>query len=202
MGEKSQGLGREFEGRDPEVETSWTEAMRTGKPFRDDHGTLVYPTAKSRPQPAVRMDPFHRGLLASSVAVAVLVSVYTLLQIPSMSEEVPVRWGFSGDVTYGSPATMIWPVLGLLVGTLGCAVLARYPRIYNYPRELNERNVQRQYRNGAQLMVWTTASLAMTTLGMALPAITGAETAALTLVGVGMLMLSSGYFIWKMLTLK
>lgn len=54
-----------------DVETSWVEAQRRGKPFRDADGTISYPSYRTRPKPDSTLDPFHRGLLTASVAAAV-----------------------------------------------------------------------------------------------------------------------------------
>ncbi len=87
------------------------EAQRRGKPFRDADGTISYPSYRTRPKPDFTLDPFHRGLLTASVAAAVLASVYTLLQIPSMPEEVPIHWSGGGTVSYRSRGSIAWPIL-------------------------------------------------------------------------------------------
>lgn len=185
-----------------DVETSWVEAQRRGKPFRDADGTISYPSYRTRPKPDFTLDSFHRGLLTASVAAAVLASVYTLLQIPSMPEEVPIHWSGGGTVSYGSRGSIAWPILLVMLCVIGTAVLTRYPRGYNYPVDLNEHNVQAQYRNGAQMMVWTTVSVAIINVGMVLPWITGTEDITLALVGLGVLILSSIFFIRRMFTLR
>ncbi len=186
----------------PEVETSWVEAQRSGKPFQDADGTISYPSFRARPQPDFTLDPLHRGLLTTSVAVAVLVSVYTLLQIPSMPEEVPIHWSAGGTVSYGSRGSIAFPILLLLACVIGTAVMTRYPRIFSFPFDLTEHNVQVQYRNAVQMMVWTTVSLAIMNVGTALPWITGTENISLALAGLGVMVLSMVFFIRRTFTLR
>lgn len=190
MGEAPQESG-------PEAETSWAEAMRTGRPFRDEQGTVVYPSGKSRPQPNFQMDSFHRGLLTSSVAVAVLVGLYAVLLISSLMGEER-----AADAGYGSPSSGIWSVLLPVILTVVCAVLAKYPRAHNYPGELNEHNVQAQYRNSMKLMVWTSAGLSVITVGTALPWIIGVEAPVVLLIGVGIALACTVYFVGKSFSLK
>lgn len=149
------------------VATSYQEALRRRVPLQDPDGTLSYPSARSRPKPDFTLDPFHRALLGISVVVPVLLTVLVAIQAPSMPGQVPVHFSLDGSVNrYGSPWEGLWTALGVTVIILVVAVLARFPRIFNYPVELTSRNVQSQYENAVQMMVWLNVSMAVTAVGI------------------------------------
>lgn len=141
-----------------EPASSYVEAVRRGVPFRDKEGVLQYPTMRSRPQPNFTLDASHRFLLIGSVVVAIGYTAWMMLRIPSMPEQVPMHFAADGSVNrYGSPWEMLIPALSLLATIIGCAVLARYPRIFNYGfGKVTEKNIQAHYKNGVQLMIWLT----------------------------------------------
>lgn len=139
-----------------EPASSYVEAVRRGVPFRDEEGVLHYPTMRSRPHPTFTLDPFHRFLLVSSVVVSIGYTAWMVLRIPSMPEQLPMHFAADGSVNrYGSPWEMLIPAALLLSTVLGCALLTRYPRIFNYGTgKTTENNIQAHYKNGVQLMVW------------------------------------------------
>ncbi|GAA4921055.1 DUF1648 domain-containing protein [Nesterenkonia rhizosphaerae] len=156
---------------EPEFVTSYQESVRTGKPLRGDDGTLIYTHFNNRPRPHFTLDPFHRVLFWGSVIAPTVLIVWFILRLisGSLAEEVPLHYGIDGQPTrYGSPLEALIPLI-LLAGSLyGIAVLTRYPRIYNFPFELNEHNVQRQYQNAVQMMIWIQVSMALVLLAMLL----------------------------------
>lgn len=150
------------------VATSYQQAVAEKIPLREADGTLSYPSAAGRPRPDVRLDPLHRGLRLLSAAVPVGVSLYAGARLPAMPEQIPVHFGFDGSVSrYGSPWEGLGALLLLTLLAVGLAVLSRYPHRFNYPFLLTEHNVQRQYRNAAQMMVWLALSTAVISVGTA-----------------------------------
>ncbi|GAA4477746.1 hypothetical protein GCM10023190_17980 [Enteractinococcus fodinae] len=139
---------------------TYVEAIRRGVPFRDEEGVLHYPTKRSRPQPTFTLDTFHRFLLISSVVVAIGYTIWMIFRIPSMPDQLPMHFAADGSVNrYGSPWELLIPAALLLATILGCALLTRYPRIFNYGTgKTTENNIQTHYKNGVQLMVWMTFS--------------------------------------------
>lgn len=152
---------------DDEAAASYQEAVRRGVPLRESDGTLIYPTARSRPKPNFVLDPLHRALMLISVTVPVLLTVFIATQMPTMPERVPVQFGLDGSVNrYGSPWEGLWTAVGAAAVIIGVAVLARFPRVFNYPVELTGSNVQAQYKNAVQMMVWLNVSMAVMAMGL------------------------------------
>lgn len=156
MTDAEQTLGRE-------PVSNYVEALRSGVPFRDVDGLLRYPTMRSRPRPTFSLDPLHRFLLVGSVVVSIGYTLWMAARIPSMPEQVPVHFSADGSVNrYGSPWEMMIVAALLLATIIGCAILTRYPRIYNYGTgKVTEKNIQAHYKNGVQLMVWMVFSVTL-----------------------------------------
>lgn len=116
---------------------------------------------RSRPQPTFTLDPLHRFLLIGSLVVAVGFTLWMVARIPSMPEQVPMHFAADGSVNrYGSPWEMLIPASLTLATIIGCAVLTRYPRIYNYGvGRVTEENIQSHYKNSVQMMIWMVFSL-------------------------------------------
>ncbi|PZR52977.1 hypothetical protein DNL40_10015 [Xylanimonas oleitrophica] len=158
------------ESRSQEPVSSYVEALREGVPFRDANGVIQYPTFRSRPRPTFTLDRFHRVLLTGSVVASLGYTLWTVVRIPSMPDQLPMHFAADGSVTrYGSPWEMLIPASVMLATVIGCAILTRYPRIYNYGfATLTEANTQAHYENGVRMMVWTvlgTAAMHIVALG-------------------------------------
>lgn len=120
-----------------------------------------------RPKPEFSMDPGHRALLALSVVTTLAVTGYTILQIPSMPEQIPVSFGFDGTVySYGSPMTALWLPLATAALVLFMAWFSTKPHWLNYPYMLTGENAQRAYRVGQQMMVQITSAVVLALLGI------------------------------------
>lgn len=187
---------------DDGVATSYQDAVQRGVPLQETDGTLTYPTARSRPKPTSTLDPLHRALMWVGVVVPVLLSVYIASQMPSMPEQVPVQFGFDGSVNrYGSPWEGFWTMIGVTVLIIGIAVLARFPRSLNYPMLMNSANVQAQYKNAVQMLVWTNVSMAVISVGMMS---IWFDLVWLNLVWVGLVLMgaSAVFFITRMFKLR
>ena len=118
-------------------------------------------TFNERPQPKFELDPFHKVLLAVSMIAAVALPVYFFLRSSGVQGDFALHYDVTGDVTReGSlqEAAIILVLLSLL--TIGCGVLTRYPRIFNFPVTLTRDNVQRQYKNAVQMLVWVVTGMA------------------------------------------
>lgn len=141
---------------DNEPASSYLEAVRRGVPFRDQDGSLQYPTVRSRPRANFTLDSLHRYLLLGSLVVAVGYSLWMIIRIPSMPDEVPMHFSADGSVNrYGSPWEMLIVVALMLGIIIGCAVLTRFPHVYNLNiGKVTEENIQAHYKNGVQMMVW------------------------------------------------
>lgn len=188
-------------GREPV--SNYVEAMRHGVPFRDEEGVLHYPTMRSRPQPTFTLDPLHRFLLFGSLAATIGYTLWMVARIPSMPEQVPMHFSADGSVNrHGSPWEMLIVAALLLLTIIGCAILTRYPRIYNYGvGRVTEENIQAHYKNGVQLMVWTVFGVAVILI-ISLGGIAGdwSVTPAIW-VGLALMLCSTAFFILRMFKL-
>ncbi|MVT25261.1 DUF1648 domain-containing protein [Nesterenkonia alkaliphila] len=185
---------------DNEPVSDYVQARRLGVPFRNGDGALEYPTMRSRPQPDFTLDQFHRLLLIGSLTIAVLYTVWMVARIPSMPDQVPMHFAADGSVNrYGSP----WEILGMaavmLAAIIGCAVLTRFPRTYNYGLgKVTEDNIQAHYKNGVQMMIWTVATVTLIYL-IALGGIAGDwPISPWVWVGLAAMLASQGFFIYRM----
>lgn len=146
----------------------------------------------ARPTPEEPMDPGHRALLVLSVVTALAVTGYTALQITSMPEEIPVRFGFDGSIhSYGSAMTALWLPLGMTALVLFIAWFSTKPHWLNYPFVVTAENAQRAYRVGQQTMVQISSAVVIAMIGMVsawvgwpLVWLTGIGTAVLTVMAV------------------
>lgn len=182
--------------------TSYQDAVRRGVPLRESDGTLSYPTARSRPKPNFTLDSLHRSLMAISVLVSVLLTVFIATQIPTMPEEVPVHFGFDGSANrYGSPWEGFWAMAVVTAMIIGIAVLARYPQTFNIPMLLNEHNAQVQYENAVRMMVWLNVSMTVITVGM-MAIWFDTLWLGLTWAGMVLMIVSMVFFIRRMFSLR
>lgn len=105
-----------------------------------------------------------------TIACAVIVA-------SGMDEEIPVHFGLDGTVNrYGSPWEMMFGIVSVGLCTLLVAVMVPFPNVYNYPTQLTEQNVQAQYKNAVQMMVWLGFSCGLMTPIIALSSLGGSGT--------------------------
>ncbi|MCT1616621.1 hypothetical protein GKZ75_02295 [Kocuria indica] len=139
-----------------------SERKGTREPIRNHDGDAVYTSFSERPPAEFMLDLFHRALLVISVVLAAGLPVYFLLWARGIGGPLPMQYGVDGEVTReGSPAEAVIVLSVLGITTIGLAVLTRYPRIFNFPFMLTEHNVQRQYKNAVQMLVWVAAGMAL-----------------------------------------
>lgn len=171
-------------------------------PARNTSDEAQITTFSERPQPNVTLDPFHKALLIISVVVAVVLPVYFGVQMAGAEGSIPMQYDFSGEVTReGSVREAIITTVVLSVLTIGIAVLSRYPRIFNFPVVLTQENIQRQYKNGVQLLVWITASMAAL-LGLMVGSWLGYVSIHLVLVPVAVMLVIVVFFIARMARMR
>lgn len=169
---------------------------------RDRDNDEIIMTFAERPRPDFTLDPFHKVLLAVSMIIAVVVPVYFFLVATDMQGQVPMQYDFTGDVTReGSVREAAITLAALSALTIGCGVLTRYPRIFNFPVMLTRKNVQRQYRNAVQMMVWIVAIMTaiLTIMVCSWLGILGADLVWLPLAAVGITLV---VFIRRMFKLR
>ncbi|MDR8019051.1 hypothetical protein [Nesterenkonia aerolata] len=138
--------------------------------YTDSDGTLVYPSVASRPQPEIQLGPVDRLLGPVSTALMIAAVAGFIGVARQAGGEVPVHFGVDGEATRTGGIWTEGTITFLLVGLVwaGLLVLARYPRVYNYPHMLTEHNVQAQYRNGVQMVLRNAAALPLILLDLVL----------------------------------
>ncbi|WP_150460665.1 DUF1648 domain-containing protein [Nesterenkonia ebinurensis] len=121
-----------------------------------------------RPKPDFTMDPLHLFLLLTSALTTIGLTVLIALRIPEMPDQIPVHFDFIGEATrYGSPWTSLWVTGGMTLMALAMAWISFTPHWFNYPYMITAENAQRAYRTGQQLMVQSTAAVAVSVFGSA-----------------------------------
>ena len=132
------------------------------EPIRNARSEAISSNIHQRPQVDYRLDGFHKTLRMVSIALAMALPVIFAMQMFGMTDLLPVRYGVAGEVLREGS---VWEAVGGLIllglGTIAVAVLAGYPRIFNYPITLTAHNAQRQYNNAARMMIWIACSMAL-----------------------------------------
>ena len=122
-------------------------------------------TLARRPEPDFQPDALHKLLAGFSIGVAITAPIFFALQSIGTLDVLPVRYGMDGHVLREGS---VWEALGGLIllglGTLALVILARYPKIMNYPVTLTEHNVQGQYKTAVYTLVWVAFSMSLTML--------------------------------------
>lgn len=133
-----------------------------GKSPRNRERSMAQSSFRERPTPDFTLDPFHGVLRGASVATAVILPVYFLFRAFRIDGNLPMQYTFSGGVSrVGSPAEAVLGISFLGLITVGVAVLTRYPQFFNFPFGLTEDNIQRQYKNAVQMLIWMTTGMAL-----------------------------------------
>ena len=170
------------------------------EPARNRAGEIIYGSFSERPKPDFRLSPFYRALQILSVIVAIGLPSYFMIAIRGYDGQIPMQYDFEGNVTRTGPATeamiTLW-VVALCV--LGLIVLARYPRIMNFPVMLNEHNVQQQYRYAMHMMIWAGLACAGLMVVMTFGWLVGLSMTWIWL-PMGVMFATMGYYIWRMFT--
>ena len=169
-------------------------------PVRNRAGDMIYGSFRERPQPDVHLSLFYRALQVISGVIAIGLPIYFMFEIRNYDGQIPVHFDFEGNVTRTGPA--IEAIISLVVialCVLGLVILARYPRIMNYPVMLNERNVQHQYRYAMHLMIWVGVACAGVLVVMTFGWLAGWSMAWMWL-PMAVMFAAMGYYVWRMFT--
>ena len=170
------------------------------KPRRNRHGAIIYTSLQQRPQPNFKLTPLYRGLQLFSAVVAIALPVVFLIVASGREAVLPLQYGPEGQINRSgslTEATVTLVVVGL--STLGSLVLARYPRIMNYPVMLTEYNVQQQYQYGVKMVLWVAASCAAIMVVMVVNWTTALSIGWMWL-PFSLMFATMGFYIWRMFT--
>lgn len=135
--------------------------------------------------------PVTMWLRRLTVMAAVVVTVVVAVRYPGMPDTIPTHFGPGGEADdWGSKSSILWLSLIMLVCFGGCHWISYRPRVFNYPKELTEDNIQPMYRAGEQMMVWLNVGLVVIYAGLV--AGTLAEVNILVYVVPGLVVLTGG----------
>lgn len=153
----------------------------------------TYRRLSERPARDYATGVWTRRIRSISLAVMIVGVGAGLIALPFLPAQIPTRFGFAGEAdAWGSKQSLLGLLLLWAALQTSMHQLSRRPRLVNYPGPVTSANVQRLYRAGEQMMVWISAAVAVTFLGivgmtLGLPAV------ALAIVGlVGTLVATFG----------
>lgn len=108
---------------------------------------------KKRPILNLPYSQLEKGMEAISFILIVLMWVYLLNAIGNLPGRIPTHFGLTGqaDAWGGKGTLMMLPAVGTMLYVL-FTVLARYPHIFNYPREVTEANAPYLYRKAREMV--------------------------------------------------
>lgn len=107
-----------------------------------------------RPIIKLKFNNTEKIMITISIAVTLLMWAYVLLNVKHMPMTIPTHFTMSGKPnSWGSRNTIfIMPIIcSIVIGLL--IFISRFPRFFNYPIKITEKNAERQYRNSGQLML-------------------------------------------------
>ena len=108
-----------------------------------------------------------RWIRIGAIVVTLLATAWALSAYARLPEIVPTHFDARGRpdaMGHKSELLVFFGIFAPMV--LGMSWLSRYPRTFNYPGEVTERNAQQLYRLGEQTLVWMCACLTAMYLGI------------------------------------
>jgi uncharacterized membrane protein len=89
------------------------------------------------------------------IFVLIVMFAYLFFVGSDMPEKVPIHFNAMGEADgWGSKWSLIILLLLGLVTYIGLSILGKYPHVYNYLREITERNAPFQYLNARMMVSW------------------------------------------------
>ncbi len=106
----------------------------------------------TRPRIEIKLSPTDKLFEIAAWAAFVLLWALPIVSYQGLPENVPIHYGFTGQVTnYGNKAIIfVLPLVHTFL-FIGLTVLNKYPHIFNYPVEITEGNALQQYKNATRL---------------------------------------------------
>lgn len=102
-----------------------------------------------------------------AIAVTIGAVLFTLARFPLLPETIPTHFNALGEPDAWGPRSSVLILAAVAtVMTAALAWLSRFPRWFNYLREVTADNAQHQYRLGEQAMVGVTLGIALVFAGL------------------------------------
>lgn len=125
------------------------------------------PRPATRPERTYATAPGTRRIRRGAVWLTAIAVGIAAVRYAALPDQIPVHFNLAGEPDGWGSRSSILVLAGIgLVLVVGTALLSRYPRAFNYPREITEENAQRVYRAGEEMMVWVTAACAILFTGL------------------------------------
>ena len=108
---------------------------------------------KFRPKLNIALDRFDWMVEIIGAVFLILMIGFPLYYFRELPDIIPMHLNAAGDVDGYSQKGSIWilPAFGSVM-YIGMFILSKYPHVFNYPREITEKNAERQYRIAAKLV--------------------------------------------------
>ena len=141
-------------------------------------------------------------VLSALSIIGMIVCTFFLWQ--NSPDSVAMHYNFKGEVdSYGSKSSMLILLFIDVICYVGIALLSKYPEVYNYCVELNEKNRQKQFLMAQTFMKAINAEITVIFFYIQLHALIGMNTGRQNL-SVGFMPLfliilfgTIGLYIWK-----
>ena len=112
---------------------------------------------KERPKLVIPKTMLERVVNIIGYSIFIGALIYVIITFPSLPAEVPAHFGADGEVNrYGSKYEIIVLVVIPLFLIPGLKALERFPEMHNYPRRMDESNIEEFYLNSRMLLNLTT----------------------------------------------
>ena len=111
-----------------------------------------------QPRPKLDIPKTAAEKLANIIGYSIFIGalLYVIITFPFLAPEVPMHFGSGGEVNrYGSKYEMIILVVIPFFMIPILEALEKRPEMHNYPRRLNETNIEAFYLNSRKLMNFT-----------------------------------------------
>lgn len=87
------------------------------------------------------------------ITVYVLLCIYLILSFPKLPDTIATHYGISGRADgFGSKYSLLFHMPISLILYVGLSLLQKYPHIYNYLVEINEKNALVQYTYAVKMI--------------------------------------------------
>jgi uncharacterized membrane protein len=113
-------------------------------------------TGKKKKQPVLQLPltSWEKSLEALTILGVILLFTLVFTSWESLPERIPQHFGVTGAPdAWGSKRTLMVLPITTLVMYLLLTIVSKYPHTLNYPYEINEQNIQVQYRYARYMLV-------------------------------------------------
>lgn len=93
-----------------------------------------------------KYDKINRCLDIIGIVLVIILVIITFIYWGKAPDIVPTHYNLKGEIdAYGSKNTLFILLPIAVIMYVAIAILAKFPNIYNYPVEINQKNKEKQY---------------------------------------------------------